>query len=242
MKAIILVAGYATRMYPLTENQPKALLPLKGKAVIDYIVEQINRLPEVDEIIVVSNSRFYRHFSDWAEVAPTKTPVKVLDDGTTNNDNRRGAVGDIYFALSTLGIDEDIFVIAGDNYFTYDLREQYDFFMEKGCDTVAGKEIDDIEQLKAFAVAKLDPAGKVLDLVEKPSNPESNIGIFASYFYRKDTLPLFKKYLDEGNPPDAPGNFPQWLHKIRDVYAYRMNGDCYDIGTIAMYEAMNQPE
>jgi len=239
MKAIILLAGYATRMYPLTENQPKALLPLKGKPVIDYIVEQINKLP-VDTIYAVTNSKFYTHFSQWAKTAPTTIPIEVLDDGTTSNENRLGAIGDIFFTINEKNIDDDLFIVAGDNYFTYDLTEQYDVFRKTGCDTIAGKELNDIQQLKAFAVAKLDENGKVLDLVEKPEKPESNIAIYATYFYRKNTVPLFKQYLEEGNNPDPPGSFPQWLHKIRDVYTYTMNGDCYDIGTIEMYEKMNR--
>jgi len=242
MKAIILVAGYATRMFPLTENQPKALLPLKGKPVIDYITDQIDRLPGVDHIYVVSNTKFYPHFCEWAEKKSNPIPISVLDDGTTTNATRRGAIGDIYFTLTEKNIDEDVFIIAGDNYCTYDMKEQYDFFKQTGCDTLAGKEIDDYEALKAFAVAKLDEKGKVLELVEKPEKPASNIAIYASYFYRKDTLPLFKQYLDAGQNPDPPGGFPQWLHKIKDVYAYTMNGDCYDIGTIEMYERMNKED
>jgi len=238
MKAIILIAGYATRMYPLTENQPKALLPLKGKPVIDYIVEQINQLPEVDKIYAVTNHKFYTHFCNWAKTAPTNIPVEVINDGTTSNENRRGANGDIQFCIDEKNIDDELFIVAGDNYFTYDLKEQLNMFRTTGCDTIAGKELDDIEQLKAFAVAKLDANGKVLDLVEKPQVPESNIAIYATYFYKKETIPLFKQYLDEGNDPDKPGSFPQWLHKTRDVYAYIMNGDCYDIGTIKMYEEM----
>jgi glucose-1-phosphate thymidylyltransferase len=237
MKAIILLAGYATRMYPLTQNQPKALLPLKGKPVIDYIIDQINKLP-VDTIYAVTNSKFYPHFVAWAKTAPTTIPIEVLDDGTTSNENRRGAIGDILFTIEEKNIDDDLFIVAGDNYFTYDLTEQYDVFQRTGCDTIAGKALDDPEQLKAFAVAKLDANGKVLDLVEKPAVPESNMAIYATYFYRKDTVPLFKQYLAQGNNPDAPGRFPQWLHKIRDVYSYTMNGDCYDIGTIEMYERM----
>ena len=240
MKAIILLAGYATRMYPLTENQPKALLPLRGKAVIDYIIEQINRIPEIDTIYAVTNSKFYTHFCNWAKTAPTIIPIEVLDDGTTTNETRRGAVGDIYFTITEKNIDDELFIVAGDNYFTYDLKEQYDLFRQTGCDTIAGKELDDIEMLKAFAVAKLDENNKVLDLVEKPEKPESNIAIYATYFYLKDTVKLFKQYLDEGNNPDPPGSFPQWLHKIRDVYTYKMNGDCYDIGTIEMYNEMNK--
>jgi len=238
MKAIILLAGYATRMYPLTKDQPKALLPLKGKPVIDYIIDQINRIPAIDTIYAVTNSKFYPHFSEWAKTAPTTIPIEVLDDGTTSNDNRLGAVGDIFFTIKEKSIDDDIFVIAGDNYFTFDLREQYDFFKEKDADTLAAKESDDIEMLRAFAVAELDPEGKVLSLEEKPQHPKSNTAIYASYFYRRKTIPLFKRYFDEGNPPDAPGYFPQWLHKITPVYAYIMDGDCYDIGTIEMYNQM----
>jgi glucose-1-phosphate thymidylyltransferase len=239
MKAIIIVAGYATRMYPLTENTPKALLPLRGKPVIDYIIEQLNRLEPVDEIIVVSNDKFYPHFSEWAKTAPTKLPIEVLNDGTTSNENRKGAVGDVQFAISEKNISDEITVIAGDNYFTYDLREQYDFYRKTGCDTITGKELDDIEQLKAFAVALLDPDGKVLELEEKPAVPKSNMAIYATYFFRKETVPLFKRYLDEGNNADLIGSFPSWLYKLHDIYAYKMNGGCYDIGTIEMYEKMN---
>jgi len=227
-------------MYPLTENQPKALLQIKGKPVIDYIIDGINRLPGVDAIYAVTNSKFYPHFCEWAKNAPTTIPIEVLDDGTTSNENRKGAIGDIYFTITEKCIDDEVFIAAGDNYFTYDLKEQYDVFTKTGCDTLAGKELDDIEKLKHFAVAKLNPAGKILDLVEKPPNPESNIAIYATYFYLRDTVKLFKLYLDEGNNPDAPGSFPQWLHKIRDVYAYKMNGDCYDIGTIEMYNEINE--
>jgi glucose-1-phosphate thymidylyltransferase len=258
MKAILLVAGYATRMFPLTENQPKALLPLRGKPVLDYIMEQIYRLPSVDHIYVVS---FFPHFSEWAEgwrggdkpanaraAAATPPngaaflpviPIKVLNDGTTANETRRGAIGDIQFTLEAGRVDDDIFVIAGDNYFTYNLREQYDAFRQTGCDTVCGKALNDREMLRAFAVAKLDDKGKVLELVEKPAEPASNIAVYASYFYRRDTLPLFKEYLAAGENPDPPGAFVQWLHTRKDVYAYKMNGECYDIGTITMYNALN---
>jgi glucose-1-phosphate thymidylyltransferase len=240
LKAIILAAGYATRMYPLTENQPKALLPLKGKIMLDYIVEQINKISCIDAIYVVTNTKFYKNFLDWSKVAPTSLPIEVLDDGTSSNETRLGAIGDIQFTIEQKNIDDELFIVAGDNYFTYDLQEQYEVFKNTGCDTIAGKELDDIEQLKAFAVAKLDHNGKVLELVEKPPEPQSNTAIFATYFYRKDTTPMFKQYLDEGNNPDPPGGFPQWLYKLRDIYAYTMNGDCYDIGTLEMYNEMNK--
>lgn len=240
MKAIILAAGYATRMYPLTENKPKALLPLRGKPVINYIIEQINNLACVNGIFVVTNSRFYPHFNEWAKNAPTTLPVEVLDDGTTNNENRRGAVGDVAFTINEKKIDDEILVIASDNYFTFDLREQLAKFRETGSDTLAAIRLDDEEKLKAFAVAVLSAEGKVLELEEKPQKPKSNTAIFAIYFFRKETVPLFEKYLREGHSPDNIGAFPQWLLQNHDLYAYKMNGECYDIGTIEMYEKLNK--
>jgi glucose-1-phosphate thymidylyltransferase len=240
MKAIILAAGYATRMYPLTLNQPKALLPLKGKAVIEYITDQLAGIVEVDEIYVVSNHKYFNNFSEWAKTLNYRVPVTVLNDGTTEDGAKRGAIGDMYFTVNEKGIDEDIIVICGDNYFTYDLKEQYGFFKEKDADTLTAGIIDDIELLKSFAVAELDENGRVLSLVEKPERPASNIAVYGSYFYKQDTLPLIKQYLDEGNNSDQPGRFPQWLHTRKAVYAYIMNGMCYDIGTIKAYEEMNR--
>jgi glucose-1-phosphate thymidylyltransferase len=239
MKAIILAAGYATRMYPLTENTSKALLPLLGKPMINHIIAQINNIPEVDKIYVVTNSKFHNDYREWAKTAPANVPVEVLDDGTTSNADRRGAVGDVQFTISEKSINDDLLVIAGDNYFTFDLREQQEVFRTTGCDTLSAMHLDDIEKLKAFAVAELDENGKVLTLEEKPQNPKSNTAIFATYFFRKATVPLFEKYLSEGNSPDNIGAFPSWLTKSLDIYAYKMNGECYDIGTLEMYEQIN---
>jgi glucose-1-phosphate thymidylyltransferase len=240
MKAIILAAGYATRMYPLTLNQPKALLPLKGKAVIEYITDQLAGINEVDEIYVVSNHKYFNNFNEWVKTLDYRVPVTVLNDGTTEDGTKRGAIGDMYFTITEKSIDEDIIVICGDNYFTYDLKEQYGFFKEKDADTLTAGVIDDIELLKSFAVAELDENGKVLSLVEKPEHPASNVAVYGSYFYKRDTLPLIKQYIKEGNNPDQPGRFPQWLHTRKAVYAYIMNGMCYDIGTIKAYEEMNR--
>jgi glucose-1-phosphate thymidylyltransferase len=237
MKAIILTAGYATRMYPLTLDRPKALLPLGGRPMINYIVDHINTLPDVNEIIVVSNHKFFNQFEKWE--VDSMIPVSLLNDGSTFVDDRLGAIGDIHFTLREKEINEEIVVIAGDNYITYPLREQYDFYKNIGHDTVCAKKITDKEQLKSFAVAVLDDRGKILSLVEKPADPPSDTAVFATYFYKTETLPLFDQYLKEGNNPDAPGYFVQWLYKVKDVYAYIMNGDCFDIGTIAAYEEMH---
>lgn len=240
MTAIILAAGYATRMYPLTENTPKPLLPFRGSTIIDIIIDQINALPDIREIVVVTNDKFYPHFREWAEKrnARNPAPLTVLNDGTTSNETRRGAVGDVAFAIDEREIDDELLVIAGDNYSTYDLAEQLEVFRKTRCDTLCGKEFDDMEAIKAFAVAVLDADGKILDLEEKPQNPKSNIAIYATYFFRRETAALFSRYIAEGNNPDNIGSFPQWLSQSRDIYVYKVNGEVYDIGTIETYRKM----
>lgn len=240
MKAIILAAGYATRLYPLTRNKPKALLPIGGKPIINYIVEQMETLEELDEIYVVTNSRFAAQFREWAANAGRRVPLCILDDGTTSDENRRGAIGDISFVIAEKQIDDELLVVAGDNFFTYSLREYAAFFHQKGCDCVCVKEWADKKELSQFGVALLDTDGRVLDIEEKPEKPKSNMAVFAAYLYRRDTVPLFAEYLAEGNKPDAPGNFPAWLHKKKPVYAYAFTGECYDIGTPESYREVQR--
>ncbi|MBN1775516.1 MAG: nucleotidyltransferase family protein [Clostridiales bacterium] len=238
MIAILLVAGYATRLYPLTVNTPKPLLPVAGRAMLDYIVDEIDTLPGITRIVLISNHRFAAHFEEWAEVrreVNPNTPIVVLDDGTTDNQTRLGAIGDIQFAIDTLGIDDDVVIVAGDNLFTYRMRDMYDFFEKTGKDTLIAIHVPELSQLQKLAVATLDEDGKVLKMVEKPTDPESDTAIYATYFYRRETLPLIREYLDEGNTPDAPGNFPAWLYKRQDVYAYQADGTCIDIGTPENY-------
>ena len=238
MKAIILAAGYATRLYPLTKDRPKPLLPVAGKPIIDYIVEQIEQISDISEIYVVSNHKFAAHFQIWAQAHKSRVPITVLDDGTTNEDNKLGAIGDIQFVIEQQQIDDELMIIAGDNLFTFSLAEYYACYKTQDKDYLVGKALDDVALLRHFAVAELNLDGKVLSLEEKPSIPKSNIGVYAVYFYRKDTVPLFKQYLDAGNTPDAPGHFAAWLCKQKDVYVYMMSGDCYDVGTVASYEAV----
>ncbi len=235
MKAIILVAGYATRLYPLTKDKPKALLPVCGKGIIDYILDEINTITEIDEIYVVSNKIFYDQFLMWKNSANTDKKLSVLNDGTVDNEGRLGAIGDINLAIDSYKIDDDLLIIAGDNLFNYKLGDFVKFFNENKKDCVCGKESDNVEMLKSFAVATLDDNNKILDLEEKPSEPKGNIAIYATYLYKRETLPLFKKYLDDGNNKDAPGYFVEWLYKRQDVLAYKFFGDCVDIGTFDAY-------
>ena len=240
MKAILLVAGYATRLYPLTENQPKPLLPVGNKPMINYIMEQIDRIKEIDEVYLISNDKFARHFEEWAKGYKTDKKIVVLNDGTTSPDTMLGAIGDINFTIEEMNIQDETMIICADNLFTYSLTDYVDFYKKVGGDCVCAKETDDIEMLKAFAVATVDENGVVTDLVEKPPVPASNLAVYGSYIYTKETMGLFKQYLAEGNNPDSPGNFPQWLYKRKPVYCFKFDGECFDIGTHKMYEEINR--
>ena len=236
MKAVILAAGYATRLYPLTKNMPKALLEIGGRPIIDYIVDEINGVPGVSDIYAVTNHKFADAFFGWAKSVKSAVPVKVIDDGTMTEETRLGAIGDIKFVIDTMGIEDDLMIIAGDNYFTYSLKEYHDFYTARNSDTICVKPYPDKKGLSRFGIALVSEDGRVLDIEEKPENPKSDLVVYASYMYKRDTVPLFKKYLEEGNNPDAPGHFAAWLYKRKPVYAYSFEGECYDIGTLESYE------
>ncbi|MDR1960895.1 MAG: nucleotidyltransferase family protein [Gracilibacteraceae bacterium] len=236
MIAIILVAGYATRLYPLTLDRPKALLPIGGRPILDYICDEIDSVEDIHKTVLVSNDKFYASFLDWVETRRPRAELAVLNDGTRVEGARLGAIGDIRFALQKENIREDIAVIAGDNFFTYRLADFCRFYRERGADCLAVKKMPDREALKSMGVVISDAAGRVLELEEKPQNPRSDVAAYASYIYKEDTLPLFSEYLDNNGQPDAPGNFVAWLCARKPVWAWFIDGECYDVGTHASYD------
>ena len=237
MQAIILAAGYATRLYPLTLDRPKALLKIGGKPIIDYICGEIGTLPSVSKTVVVSNDKFYPDFCEWAlGRAPGAGRPAILNDGSRDEGGRLGAIGDIWFAVGREAIDDDLLIIAGDNFFTYRLADLYAFYESARADCVVVKRVADLGLLRSFGVAVVDPGWRVTGFEEKPANPKSDLAVYATYIYRRDTLPLIGRYLSEGNNPDAPGNFPAWLCARKRLMAYEFHGECYDIGTIEAYE------
>lgn len=243
MKSLILAAGYATRLYPLTLNTPKALLTIGGKAMLDWLVEEIATIPGMTEVHIVSNHRFIGQFEEWARGAALRYPTlkfAVWDDGTTSNEDRRGAVGDIQFVIEKAGLDDDLLIAASDNFFTFKLRDFARDFERTGCDTLLTVRVDDVATLRKLAVATLSADNRVVSLVEKPKNPPTGVGVYAIYLYRRDTLPLFKQYLDEGNSKDAPGHFPEWLCGRKDVRAYLCGGECIDVGSPEALASVNE--
>ncbi len=246
MKALILAAGYATRLYPLTKNFPKALLNVKGKPMIDYIVDEINTISFIDEILIVSNHKYAEHFQKWQASHKSPTKITVIDDGSTSENDRLGAIGDINFTIDYLKSvnngtwADDLCVICGDNYFTFKLKDFADYFKRIDACCVVVKRIDDYEELKRFAVVEADENARITGFEEKPENPKSQIAAFGAYIYKRDAIPLVERYLKEGNKPDAPGYFIEWLYRHTDVYAYEVDGECIDIGTVQSYEEINK--
>lgn len=241
MKAIILAAGYATRLYPLTIDTPKALLKIKGITILDYILEKVETIEEINEIIIVSNNKFYDSFKKWSENYKGKKQISILNDLSSSNETRLGAIGDINFAIKEKNIDDDIIVLASDNYFSFDLKEIYNYYKNRNSDIIIGSLAEqEILNQKKYAIADIDNYNQVIHLEEKPENPKTNIIIHAIYFYKKETLPLFNTYLEDGNNKDSPGNFPSWLYKKKPLYCYISEGTCFDIGTIETYNKLNE--
>ena len=230
MKCILLCAGYATRLFPLTENFPKALLEVGGRPIIDYTLDKVNKIEEVDAIYLVTNAKYAGHFSKWAEEKNNVKPITVFNDGTYSNDDRLGAIGDIYYTIQNANIDDDILVLATDNLFEFELTDFVKFYNEKKSPVVCVRE-EKYETLKRLGVAELTEDRRIVGFEEKHAEPKSKYGVYAEYIYPREVLPKIKQYLDEGNSCDAPGNLVVYMYKQLPTYAYEFTGACYDIGT-----------
>jgi glucose-1-phosphate thymidylyltransferase len=228
MKAIILAGGYATRLQPLTDDLSKCLLPVGGKPMVDWILERIRDVEEIDEVHVVTNSRFAQDFEHWAA---SKDGVTVHDDRTSSNEDRLGAIGDVAFTLDRARIDDDVIVIAGDNLFDDDLQDYVDFWRRKGvASAVAVRDVGDLRLASQYGIVALDGDDRVIEFVEKPPEPTSTLAATATYIYHREHVPLVARYLAEGNPPDQSGSFIEWLRSREPVYGYGFTGIWLDIG------------
>ena len=236
MDCILLAAGYATRLYPLTKDKPKALLTLGKKTILDIVMDRISEISEIDNVYIITNHRFADNFEEWAKDYKGRLSVSVIDDGTTDNDNRLGAIGDTYYTIKEKNINDDLFVLASDNAFKFALTDMVKLFYSSGCDTISAHYIEDLETLKSMGVLSLDDDNFVTEFVEKPAEPKSHYGAPPFYMYKKETIKLIEQYLKEGNNPDAPGNFIQWLITKTKVKAYTFDDMIIDIGTPKAYE------
>lgn len=230
MKALVLAAGYATRLRPLTDDFPKGLLPVGGRPIVDWIVDNIRRAG-IEDIRLVTNARFARLFEEWSD------GVTIVDDGTSTNETRLGAIGDIQFA----DLDDDALIVAGDNLFDYEIADFVEFWRARDGSAVAVHDVRSKELARKYGVIDVDADGRIVDFAEKPEQPASTLIATATYLYGRAHLRLVDTYLAEGNPPDQPGHLVAWLHSREPVYAYAFAGGWYDVGDLEqLLEADNR--
>ena len=236
MTGIILAAGYATRMYPLTLNFPKPLLEVGGKKIIDHLLEDGER-SGIERFIVVSNHKFISLFREWAE---GKENVIVLDDGSVDNEHRIGAVKDIEFAIEKAGINDDTLILAGDNVLDFSLSSFIEYGKKKGTSCIMRHRESDKARLRKTGVVTIDQSDLVLSMEEKPKEPKSEWAVPPFYYYVKEDLPLIKEGIENGCGTDAPGSFVSYLAERRPVHAFLMPGKRFDVGSIEGYEKIRK--
>ncbi len=243
MNVLILAAGYATRLYPLTLTKAKPLLEIAGKPMIEWIVDQLGPLPGLNTVYIVTNDKFASDFQAWArgyEQQHSGFQFKVVNDGSTSDSDKLGAIGDINLVLTREDLTtEDLLVIAGDNLFSESLGSFVQFASDKPA-TVALYDVGDLEAIKKYSGVTVDENGVITHFEEKPAKPTSTLTAIALYFYSREILPLFTTYLAAGNNPDQPGRFLQWLYTRKPVHTFEVKGIWLDIGSRETLEDANK--
>ena len=240
MKAIILGAGYGTRLYPLTRDNPKPLLTVGEKPILEHILDRLKGLAGLDSVLLVTNARFVSHFEAWNKGFHWIKPIEILNDGTTSNENRLGAVGDIYFVLKQREIHEEVLIVGGDNLFEFDLEKAWTFYRQKNASVVGL--YDMVEKAKVaglYGVVSIDETSKIMAFEEKPRDPKSALISTALYFLTTQDVKTLKRYVEEGNSPDNLGDFVRYLIGMQDVYGYVFRENWFDIGSFEQYERAN---
>jgi len=240
MKCIILAAGYAIRLYPLSKDRPKPLLKIGDRVILEYILDKVQGVSAIERVYIISNQKFYKHFKEWLRDYKSRKDIRIINDKSSSNEDRLGAIADLFYVLDKEDLEDDILVMAGDNLFEFDLSDFLVFQKRVNADCITGHELDDIKQLKRTGVAEVDGNMRVISFEEKPDKPRSRLAVPPVYIYEKETLPLIRQYLEEGNNPDAPGNLIPWLIEKREVYLYQFRGYRYDIGTVESYKRVQE--
>lgn len=239
MKNIVIAAGYATRLYPLTENFPKPLLKIGERSILDRILDDVDGIEDIDEHIIVTNHKFAEIFNNWVaerKLKPGTKPIRIIDDGTTDNENRLGAVKDLLLAIDEFGINDDIMVLAADNVLDFSLQGFVNFFKQKNTSVIMCHHEPELYKLQRTGVIAVDEDMKVLEMQEKPEHPVSNWAVPPFYIYKKNDLPLIRDCLNHGCGFDAPGNLAHYLVNATTIHAWIMPGSRYDIGSLDSYK------
>ncbi len=235
MKSIILAGGYATRLLPVTKHIPKPLLPVDGKPIIDYIIDELEQIDEIDEIVISTNKKFEKNFRYWMSKLNTSKKLDLIVEPTKSENEKFGSIKAIEYIINKKGLNDDCLIVGGDNLFMFKLKDFVNHFKNKRAPHVALYDIGDIEKAKRFGVMKVNKDHIVELFEEKPEHPKSTLVSTACYIFPKEVLPLFNKYVNNGYNKDSPGFFIQWLYKKTNIVGYPFSGYWFDIGTIDAY-------
>ena len=239
MNTLILAAGYATRLYPLTENTPKPLLNVAGRPIIEHIIRKLEQIGSINNIHIITNDRFEQHFKKWLINFDSSKAIETINDGTKSNEDRLGALGDIYYAINSKKLDSDILAIAGDNLFELSLIDVVNFFKKKNSNVIVLHDVKELELARHYGIVEVKE-NIVVNFEEKPASPSSTLASTGIYLFQKKTIPLIQKYIAQGNNPDKTGSFIEWLHKRDTVYSYITDKRWYDIGSEDQLENANK--
>jgi glucose-1-phosphate thymidylyltransferase len=234
MQVLILAAGYATRLYPLTLNQPKPLLPVAGKPMLEHIIDHLSTVKDLGEMFIVTNQKFATHFTEWSEKyrkEKTAFNFKVINDGSTSDADKLGAIGDIHLVITKENVTGDLVVVAGDNLFDSSLAPFVEFARSGDTPVLAVYDVGDLEQIKKYNSITLDDKGVITFFEEKPKNPTSTLTGIALYYFPARVVEMIKTYIKEGNNPDQPGRLIQWLYPRTPVRTWTVPGRWFDIGS-----------
>jgi len=231
VKLVVLAAGYATRLYPLTLDRPKPLLTVGGRPLLERLLESLSAIAGIDGAYLVTNAKFAGHFERWAETYAGPLRPAVVDDGTTSDDDKLGAIGDLGLALERTGLDDELVVVAGDNLFSGSLAGFGAVVAERGAPVVGVYDVGRLEEMSKYNAIELDGDGRITFFEEKPEDPTSTLMAIALYFYPRQSVPLVRQYLEEGNNADQPGRLVEWLYPRVPFYIWRVPGTWYDIGS-----------
>ena len=241
MQCVILCAGFATRLRPLTLDCPKHLLPIAGRPMLDLLLDRL-AAAGIRRGMLVTNHRFAGNFTDWSQSGPHAVSVDIMDDGTETNESRLGSIGDLQFGLETADVRDDFVVVNGDNLFTFSLGPVFETFRQRG-NTIALYDVGSVEVARLMGHATCDPDGRVIEFVEKPPQPPTTLASIGIYVYQNNVRKLVNRYLAEGNSPDRTGDFVGWLHQQTPIFGHAVassDGVWFDIGSFVQYQEANR--
>lgn len=244
MNILILAAGYATRLYPLTENRAKPLLDVAGKPMMEWVIDNLAPIPNISKVFVVTNNKFAKHFEEWAakyNESHPKLAFEIVNDGSTSDADKLGAIGDLNYVIQKHGIEnEDLLVVAGDNLFSESLEGFGALARAKNAPVLGIYDVKTLDEAKKYGVVALDEQGVLTSFVEKPTDPPTSLIGIALYFYPKHVVPMIRQYLAEGNNPDQPGRLIQWLYPRTSVHTWSVPGTWFDVGSKETLQQANE--